>query len=103
MSEAPRDPLFELVSYLVSCARLSLDEAPRYGSLRLLIGASRLIEAAETVEGLEVDDEIRAFKRSIDENALLVMNEFPAFEAWLTALLRDVAEEATRRNLRLPA
>ena len=93
------ESIFELVCYLISSARLSLDEAPRYGSLRLLVGASRLIAAAEAIEGAEVDDELRAWKRSIDENLLSVMNEFPDYVAWLGDLTRTVGREATERNL----
>jgi hypothetical protein len=93
------ESLFELVSYLISAARLSLDEAPRYGSLRLVVGASRLIGAAETMDGMEVDDTLREWKRSMDENLLKVMNFYPEYVEWLGELTRDVAREATDRNL----
>ena len=42
----PEDRLFELVAYLVSCARLSLDEPQIYGSFRLVEAVVRLVEAA---------------------------------------------------------
>ena len=47
MSEAKHDdPLFDFILYLVTSARVSLDERAIYGSFRLIEGASRLIEAA---------------------------------------------------------
>ncbi len=102
MSERPADPLFGLVAYLVSSAGLTLEEAPRHGGVRLLIAASRLIEEAERVEGLQVDGFLRECKASIDENFGQVMYDYPAFVAWLDGLSRRVAEEATRRQLDLP-
>jgi hypothetical protein len=93
------ESLFELVSYLISAARLSLDEAPRYGSLRLAVGASRLIAAAEAMDGVEVDDTLREWKKSMDENMLKVMNFYPEYVDWLGELTRQVAQEATNRNL----
>jgi hypothetical protein len=98
MSAQQPDSLFELMTYLVSAARLSLDESPRYGSLRLLVAASRLVATAEATEGLEVDDTIRAWKQSIDENMLNVMNQFPDYVEWLGDLTRTVGEEAAARN-----
>jgi hypothetical protein len=95
MSES--DPLFEIVSYLISAAKLTLDEPPRHGSARLLVGAVRLIAAAE--ERGEVDDTLRDWKASMDENLMKVMNFYPEYEQWLGGLTREVAEEVTRRNL----
>ena len=51
----PREFLFDFVLYLVTCARLHLDEKPIYGAFRMIEGASRLIEAAESLPGWEVD------------------------------------------------
>jgi hypothetical protein len=91
------DSLFEIVSYLISAARLTLDEPPRHGSARLLVGAVRLIAAAE--ENGTADDTLRAWKASMDENLMKVMNFYPEYEQWLGGLTREVAEEVTRRNL----
>jgi hypothetical protein len=93
------ESLFEIVTYLISAARLSLDEAPRYGSLRFLVGASRLIAAADAMDGVEVDDTLREWKRSTDENLLKVMNFYPEYVEWLGDLTREVAQEATERSL----
>lgn len=96
------DSIFELVCYLISAARLSLDEAPRYGSTRLLVAASRLISVAEEIEGAAVDDVLRDWRRSIDANMFSVMDRFPEYVEWLSVLTRSLAEEATERNLSRP-
>jgi hypothetical protein len=93
------ESLFELVSYMISAARLSLDEAPRYGSLRLVVGASRLIGAAEAMDGVDVDETLREWKKTMDENLFKVMNHYPEYVEWLGDLTREVAREATDRNL----
>jgi hypothetical protein len=96
---AEAESLFDIVSYLISAARLSLDESPRYGSARLLVGAVRLIAAADAMDGMEVDDSLREWKRSMDENLMKVMNFFPEYVEWLGDLTREVAQEVTGRNL----
>lgn len=96
------ESLFEIVSYLISAARLSLDEAPRHGSARLLVGAVRLIAAAEAMEGVEVDETLRGWKRSMDANIMKVMNLYPEYVRWLSDLTREVADEVTERNLGAP-
>jgi hypothetical protein len=93
------ESLFEIVSYLICAARLSLDEAPRHGSARLLVGAVRLIAAAEAMQGVDVDDTLRDWKRSMDENVMKVMNLYPEYVTWLSDLTREVADEVTGRNL----
>jgi hypothetical protein len=103
MSDNQRDVLFELVAYFITCAHRTLEEAPRYGALRMVEGARRLIEAAEGVDGVEVDDFARECSKSINENLWHVMNEYPRFEQWLADLTESIATEATRRQLEAPA
>ena len=99
MTDDHRDSIFELVAYLVSCARLTLDEAPRYGSQRLLVGASRLIAAAEGLEGSEPDAVLEQWKQAIDENVFKMALAYPEYVEWLSDLTRDVGREAAERNL----
>lgn len=100
MSETGReDKLFELVVYLVSCARLSLDEPQIYGSFRLIEGVSRLVEVASEL-GLEVDDEVIAARDSIEREKLRMIDDHEGYRAWLDTLLAEVAAEAARRNVR---
>ena len=99
MSEAKHDdPLFEFILYLVTSARLSLDEKAIYGSFRLIEGASRLIEAAEEIPGLEEDDFLRSARDSIDRNKARMMLDKHGYRQWLTELASEMASEAVRRS-----
>jgi len=90
------DRLFDLVVYLVSCARLSLDEPVIYGSFRLVEGASRLIDG-------ETDDPfLLRCRAEIEAEKLKMIDDPDGYREFLDRLLRDVAGEATRRNLELP-
>jgi hypothetical protein len=95
---APEHRLFELVAYLVSCARLSLDEPPIYGSFRLVEGVVRLVEAAQAI-GIAVDEEIIAVRDSVNREKLRMIDDHEGYRAWLDELLAKVAAEAARRNL----
>lgn len=95
--------LFELVLYLISSARLTLDEPPIYGSLRLVEGASRLVDAASELGEIDVDDFLERGRDSIEANKLKMINDHEGYGVWLTGLLSEFAAEATRRNLSLPA
>ncbi len=99
--QPPEQEFFEFVVYLVSCARLTLDEPPVYGSFRLVEGASRLIEAARGW-GIEVDEVLARTRESIEQGKLLMIDEHEAYERWLTDLLGELAAEATERNLKVP-
>ncbi|MCY4085704.1 MAG: DUF6092 family protein [Actinomycetia bacterium] len=100
MSHTPaEDRLFEIVLYLVSCARLTIDEPPIYGSLRLVESASRLVTAAAEIEGLDVDDFLREGRGSIEREKLRMIEDAEGYTSWLTGLLTEFAAEAARRNL----
>ena len=100
MSQTPGDDrLFELVLYLISSARLTLDEPPIYGSLRLIEGASRLVESAPELGDVDVDDFVAAARESIDGNKLKMINDHEGYREWLTGFLSEFAAEAARRNL----
>lgn len=100
MSEGKHDdPLFDFILYLITSARVSLDERAVYGSFRLIEGASRLIEAAEEIPGLEVDDFLRAKRESIDRNKARMMLEKEAYRMWLTDLATELASESVKRSM----
>ncbi len=100
MSEAKHnDPLFDFILYLVTSARVSLDERAIYGSFRLIEGASRLIEAAEEIPGLKVDDFLRAKRNSIDQNKARMMLEKDGYRTWLTDLATGLASESVKRSM----
>jgi Family of unknown function (DUF6092) len=98
VSEPREALLFELVLYLVSCARLSLDEPQIYGSFRLVEAAVRLVDAAGTW-GMERDEVLERVRASIEEEKLRMIDDHAGYRAWLDRLLRDLAEEAVARNL----
>lgn len=93
------DPLFEFILYLVTSARLSLDEKAIYGSFRLIEGASRLIDAAEGIPGLDTDEFLRTARASIDRNKARMMLDKDGYRDWLTDLAAGMASEAVRRSL----
>lgn len=95
------DAVFALVLYLVSCARLSLDEPVVYGSFRLIEGAARLIEDAPLF-GAGEDDFLRRCREEIEREKIRMIDDASGYRAWLDDLLRRVAAEATRRNLAGP-
>ena len=102
MSSTHRDAediVFDLVLYLVTCARLNLDEKPIYGAFRLIEGASRLIEAAEELTGAEADPFLVEQRAAIERNKARMTLDKEGFRAWLADLARAMAAEATRRNL----
>jgi hypothetical protein len=94
----PEDRLFELVAYLVSCARLSLDEPQIYGSFRLVEAVVRLVEAAPAM-GVAVDEEVIAVRDSVNREKLRMIEDHEGYRGWLDELLAKVAAEAARRNL----
>jgi Family of unknown function (DUF6092) len=95
------DELFALVLYLVSCARLSLEEPVIYGSFRLAEGASRLIEVGPT---LGADGELlREWREEIDREKIRIIDDAEGYRSWLDDFLGRVAAEVTRRNLEQPA
>jgi hypothetical protein len=103
MSKPEADALFGHVAYLVCSAGLCLQEAPRFGALRLLVGASRLIDDAQGVEGRNVDAFLKECKAAIEAKQGTMWEEYPSFVAFLDEITHRIAEEATRRQLALPA
>lgn len=98
METGRENRLFELIAYLVSCSRLSLDEPPIYGSFRLIEAVGRLVDAADAL-GIPVDEEICDARAQIEANKLLMIDDHDGYRSWLDGLLAEVAAEATRRNL----
>ena len=98
----PADPLFDFILYLVTSARLTLDERAIYGSFRLIEGASRLIEEAEDIAGFAPDTFLRARRESIDRNKGRMMLDKEGFREWLTDLAAEMASESVRRSLEDP-
>ncbi len=92
------DPLFEFVLYLITCARLHLEEKPIYGAFRMVEGASRLIGGAEDLTGEEADRFLREIRLSIEENKARMTVDKDGFREWLGEMAHSVTAEAVRRN-----
>ena len=88
--------VFELAAFLVSSAGLTLVEAPRSGSVRLLMAASRLVDS------FEPDDPfLRDMKASIDENVVKVMWDYEGLVTWLNDLTARLGTESLARQSRI--
>jgi hypothetical protein len=97
------DPLFGFIVYLVSCARISLDEPALYGSFRLIEGASKLVTSFEETGVPCTDDFLVSVRDEIEREKLRMVDDHDGYTAWVDGLLRRVAAEATRRNLEVEA
>ena len=91
----PREFLFDFVLYLVTCARLHLDEKPIYGAFRMIEGASRLIEAAENLPGWEVDAFLAEQRAAIEANKARMTVDKDGFRGWLKATAEERKTAAT--------
>lgn len=97
----PADPFFDFILYLVTAARVSLDERAIYGSFRLIEGASRLIEALNGIPGYEPDEFLKDQRESIDQNKARMMLDEEGYRAWLTDLAAELASAAVRRSFQV--
>jgi hypothetical protein len=95
--------LFELVLYLVSCARLALDEPPIYGSFRLLEGASRLVATAEEVWDLEVDELLLRARETIEREKMRMIEDHEGYRQAVDLVVRDLSADAVRRTVEGPS
>ena len=101
-ASAPPDPddlIFDFVLYLVTSARLNLDEKPIYGAFRMIEGASRLIESTGALTGGEADRFLTEIRAEIEQNKARMTVDKPGFRAWLADLAARLATEAIARNL----
>jgi hypothetical protein len=106
MTDADRtreDALFELVLFLVASARLTLDETTTYGSFRLIDAASRLLQAAGADWGMDLEGLLAEAQARIDRDKLLWLQGPDPYKQFLSELVVQLTEEATRRNLEAPA
>jgi hypothetical protein len=93
----PETALFDLALYLVSCARLAVDENVGMASFRLIEGASRLIAASGEL-GIEPDAFLSSQLTEIDREKLRTMHDLPGYVAALDEIQARFVAEAKRRN-----
>jgi Family of unknown function (DUF6092) len=95
---SPENVLFELSVYLVTCARLALDENLGLASFRLIEGASRLLASASDL-GVPRDAFLEAELPVIDAEKMRVMHDLDGYTTALDEIQARFVEEAKRRNL----
>jgi len=97
MSRTSESTLFDLVLYLVSCARLVFEENLGLASFRLLEGADRLLRAASELD-IELDPFLTQQLETIEREKFHVMHDLPHYTAALDKLQAAFVAEAKRRN-----
>lgn len=88
-----QDDSFDQVTYLLSSARMALDEPVIYASFRLLEGARRTIDGTAGSNRFLTD-----LRAEIDDSKLRMIDDSVGYTAWLDDVLRRVVSEAKRRN-----
>lgn len=92
------DDVFELLAFLVTSARLCVDEPKLYGTFRLLDAASRLIGFVFESEQLEDKQSLQQLKDEIDEKKFLMTTDQEEYVKFLDDLTRKVARELKQRG-----
>jgi hypothetical protein len=91
------DDVFELLAFLVTSARLCVDEPRLYGTFRLVDGASRLIGFVLQSGQLEDRQSLQQLKDEIDEKKFLLTTDQEGYFDFLDDLTRKVARELKER------
>ena len=93
------EDFYELLSFMVTSAHLSVEEPELYGSFRLIDGACRLIEFA--LESGQLSDEqfVRDFKEYADVRKHWMMTDEPGFLRFLEEATGKLAAELKRQAL----
>jgi hypothetical protein len=88
---------YELLSFMVTCAHLSVEEPDLYGSFRLIDGACRLIDFA--LEGGQLADEefVREFKDYADARKHWMEIDEPGYLHFLEEATGKLARELKRQ------
>ncbi len=95
-AEELNNEFFALLAFLVVSARNCVEEPKLYGPLRLIDGASRLIEILEKA-GIE-DPFFQEVKEKIDQNKYTVMSNRNQFVQFLDDLTKDFSKEMKGGN-----
>ncbi len=90
--------IFDIVVFALSAARISADEPPLYGSLRLIDLASKLIKLQESVEKDKADKFLQQIRQTIEEKKYTVMASEEEFIKTLDQLVSNCARELKNRK-----
>jgi hypothetical protein len=93
------EDFYELLSFMVTSAYLSVEEPELYGSFRLIDGACRLIEFA--LESGQLQDErfVKEFKEYADVRKHWMMTDESGYLQFLEEATGKLAEELRRQAL----
>jgi hypothetical protein len=92
------DDVLELLAFLVTSARLCVDEPKLYGTFRLVDAASRLIGFVLENDRLEDKQPLQQLKDEIDEKKFLMTTDQEEYVQFLDDLTRKVARELKQRD-----
>ena len=91
------EKFYELLSFMVTSAHLSVDEPDLYGSFRLIDGACRLIEFALESGQLEDEQFVGEFKEYADVRKHWMMTDEPGYLRFLEEATGKLAKELKRQ------
>lgn len=90
--------IFDIVVFALSAARISTDEPPLYGSLRLIDLSSKIIRLQELVEKEKADKFLQRIREIIEEKKYTVMASEEEFVKVLDQLISECAKELKNRK-----
>ncbi|MFX0116188.1 MAG: DUF6092 family protein [Candidatus Hodarchaeota archaeon] len=90
--------LFEIATFLVMCAKESLDPSSEYASLRMLDVIEKLADFPQYVTELEEDPFLQQIKSKIEMAGDLVMNDPIAFRNFVNKLVDQFVDEMKKRS-----
>jgi hypothetical protein len=91
------EDLYEMLSYLVTSAHLTVHEPRLYGTFRLIDAATRLMGFALDSGQVEDDSFLREFKENADERKMLQGEDDESYIQFLEEATRMLAKEMIRR------
>ena len=91
------DEVFELLAFLVSSARLCVDEPKLYGTFRLVDAASRLLGFVLQSDQVQDKRSVQQLKDEIDEKKFLMTTYQEGYAKFLDDLTSKVARELKKR------
>ena len=91
------DDVLELLAFLVTSARLCVDEPKLYGTFRLVDAASRLLGFVLKSDQLDDKRFLQQLKGEIDEKKMWLVSDQKGYLKFLDDLTRKVARELKER------
>ena len=92
-----QENFYELLSFMVTSAHLSVEEPDLYGSFRLIDGACRLIDFALESGQLLDEEFVREFRDYADVRKHWMMTDEPGYLGFLEEATGKLARELKRQ------